>query len=137
MIARLGCTAAFAFLLASNVAYAQQVRVSKASTLHAEPRADAPVVTQLKEGTSAEVVGKQGAWVQVKSAAGTGWMFAFNVSYGVGGAAPAAAAPSQERRSTTATIGIRGLDDKEALKNATFDQKQLDALDGFADDAKK
>jgi uncharacterized protein YraI len=134
MIARLGCAAAFAFFLVSSFAFAQQVTISKASTLHAEPKADAPAVAQLKEGTNAEVIAKQGAWVQVKSAAGTGWVFAFNVSYGAAGAAPAAAS---ERRSTTVTIGIRGIDDKEKLKNATFDQKQLDALDGFADDAKK
>ena len=136
MMALLRRTAAFALLLASGLAFAQQVTVSKASTLHAEPRADAPAVAQLREGTSAEVIAKQGAWVQVKSAAGTGWVFAFNVSYGAAGAAPAGAAAS-ERRSTTATIGIRGIDDKEKLKNATFDQRQLDALDGFAEDAKK
>src|SRR5687767_9926803 len=128
--------AAYACALASACAAAQQVTISKTSPLLAEPKADAAVVAQVKEGTAAEVIAKQGAWVQLKSAAGTGWVFAFNVSYGSAGAAPAAAAAS-ERRSTTATIGIRGLDDKEKLKNATFDQRQLDALDGFADDAKK
>ena len=122
--------AAFACALASACAAAQQVTISKNSTLHAEPKADAPVVAQVKEGTPAEVVAKQGAWVQVKSAAGTGWIFAFNVNYGSAGAAATGAAPSQ-RRGTTATIGIRGLE-KEDLKNATFDGKQLDALDGFA-----
>ena len=122
--------AAFACALASACAAAQQVTISKNSPLLAEPRADAAVVAQVKEGTQAEVVAKQGAWVQVKSAAGTGWLFAFNVSYGSAGAAAAGAAASQ-KRGTTATIGIRGLE-KDDMKNATFDQKQLDALDGFA-----
>src|SRR5687767_15868735 len=122
--------AAYACALASACAAAQQVTISKTSPLLAEPKADAAVVAQVKEGTAAEVVAKQGAWVQVKSAAGTGWIFAFNVSYGSAGAAAAGAAASQPR-GTTATIGIRGLE-KEDMKNATFDQKQLDALDGFA-----
>jgi len=135
MISRLSCAAAFAFFLVSGFVFAQQVTISKSSPLLSEPRAGAAVVGQVKEGTTAEVVAKQGAYVQVKSAAGTGWLFAFNVNYGAAGA-PAAAAASQSR-STTATIGIRGIDDKENLKNAPFDQKQLDALDGFANDAKK
>ena len=89
----------------------------------------------MKEGAAAEVVGKQGAFINVKTAAGTGWVFAFNVSYGSAG--PASAAPTPARRAGgNATIGIRGLD-KEDMKNATFDGKQLDALDGFAESADK
>ena len=116
-------------LLACSLAAAQQVTIARDSKLHAEPSASAAVVGQLRQGASAEVTGKQGAFVQVTSAEGTGWVFSFNVSYA--GGAPAAAAPTPQRRGTTATIGIRGLD-KEDLKNATFDAKQLDALDGFA-----
>lgn len=124
----------FAFLLVlfCSLAAAQQVTISKTSTLHAEPNPGAAAVGQLKEGTSAEVIGRQGAWVNVKSAAGTGWVFAFNVNFGSSGAAPAAAGSSQRRAPATATIGIRGLE-KEDMKNATFDGKQLDALDAFAD----
>lgn len=119
----------FAGVLACSIAGAQQVTITRDSKLLAEPNASAALVVELKPGATAEVTAKKGAWVQVKSAEGTGWTFGFNVSYG--GSAPAAAAPTPQRRGTTATIGIRGLE-KEDLKNATFDGKQLDALDAFA-----
>jgi uncharacterized protein YraI len=119
----------FAGVLACSIAGAQQVTITRDSKLLAEPNASAALVVELKQGATAEVTAKKGAWVQVKSAEGTGWTFGFNVSYG--GSAPAAAAPTPQRRGTTATIGIRGLE-KEDLKNATFDGKQLDALDAFA-----
>ena len=113
---------------------AQQVTVSRDSTLHSEPKPDAAAVAQLKQGTTGEVLGRQGAWVNVKTSSGTGWMFAFNVTYpSTGGGAPGASA--SRKPSTTPTMGIRGLE-KEDMKNATFDSKQLDALDSFADDSK-
>jgi hypothetical protein len=119
----------FAGVLLSAIAGAQQITISRDSKLLAEPNASASVVAEVKQGATGEVMAKKGAWVQVKSAEGTGWTFGFNVSYG--GSAPAAAAPTPQRRGTTATIGIRGLE-KEDLKNATFDAKQLDALDAFS-----
>jgi len=119
-----------AALLACGAAAAQQVTISRDSQLMSEAKADASVVGQLKQGSSAQVVGKQGAWVNVKSDAGTGWIYSFNVSYGAGSSGPASSSPAP-KRSTTATIGIRGLE-KDDLKNATFDGKQLDALDSFA-----
>ena len=117
-------------LFVSGLAAAQQVTIARDSTLHAEPKADAAAVAQLKQGASAEVIGRQGAWVNVKTGSGTGWMYSFNVSYGAGGA-PAAPAATTQRKPATSTIGIRGLE-KEDLKNATFDANQLDALDSFA-----
>ena len=117
-------------LLACGAAGAQQVTISRDSQLMSEAKADASVVGQLKQGSSAQVVGKQGAWVNVKSEAGTGWIYSFNVSYGAGSGGPASSGPAP-KRSTTATIGIRGLE-KDDLTNATFDAKQLDTLDSFA-----
>lgn len=118
-------------LLACGAAGAQQVTISRDSQLMSEAKADASVVGQLKQGSSAQVVGKQGAWVNVKSDAGTGWIYSFNVSYGAGSGGPPSSSPTPKRSATTATIGIRGLE-KEDLKNATFDGKQLDVLDSFA-----
>lgn len=116
-------------LFACSLASAQQVTISRDSNLQAEPKADASVVGKVTKGTSAEVTAKQGAWVQVKSAEGTGWLFSFNVSYGSGG--PAVAEKSPARRPSQSTIGIRGLEEED-LKAAKFDGKQLDALDTFA-----
>ena len=126
---------AAAAMFISAAVGAQQVTISRDSTLHAEPKAGAAAVAQLKQGATGEVIGRQGAWVNVKTASGTGWMFAFNVTYpSTGGGAPAGSA--SHKPSTTPTMGIRGLE-KEDMKNATFDGKQLDALDGFADDSGK
>ena len=126
----------FSFLVVSSAAFAQQVTISKTSKLFAEPSATASSVGELKEGTSAEVIGRQGAFVNVKSAAGTGWVFAFNVNFGSTGGAAASSSSSQRKPAGNATIGIRGLE-KDDMKNATFDGKQLDALDGFAEGADK
>ena len=113
------------------MAVAQQVTISRDSTVYAEPNASAAAVTQLKPGATAQVVGRQGAWVNIQTPSGAGWVYSFNVQYpaAAGGGVPAAS--SARRPSTIPTAGIRGLD-KEDLKNATFDGKQLDALDSFA-----
>ena len=126
------CAVAVAFLAAAGIAAAQQVTIARDATLLAEPKAGAAAVGQVKQGATAEQLDKQGAWVQVKSAAGTGWTFSFNVNYGGGGVAPAAA--TTQRRPTVPTAGIRGLE-KEDLKNAQFDGNQLDALDSFSSGA--
>lgn len=120
-------------LLAWGAAVAQPVTIARDSSLHAEPQTGAAVVARLKQGESAEQIGRQGAWVNVKSASGTGWLFSFNVTYGPG-AAPAAgggAAAMPERRAVTSTIGIRGLE-AEDLRQARFDETQLNLLDKHA-----
>lgn len=116
--------------LFSGLAVAQQVTISRDANLQAEPKTGAAVVAEVKQGATAEVVGKQGAWVQVKSAAGTGWLFSFNVNYGSGGPA-ASSGRTAPRAAATSTIGIRGLDEEE-MKAAKFDGNQLDALDAFS-----
>ena len=121
-----------ALLLATQLAFAQQVTVSRDSTLHANPATDAAAVAQLKQGATGEVIGRQGAWINVKTPSGTGWMYSFNVTFpSTGGGA--ASAPARRTTTATATAGIRGLE-KDDLKNAQFDGKQLDALDSFAGD---
>jgi uncharacterized protein YraI len=116
--------------LFSGLAAAQQVTISRDANLQAEPKTGAAVVAEVKQGATAEVLAKQGAWVQVKSAAGTGWLFSFNVNYGSGGPA-AASGRTAPRSASTSTIGIRGLDEEE-MKAAKFDGAQLDALDAFS-----
>ena len=68
------------FGLASRLA-AQQVTVERDSPLYSEPRLDSSPVTQLKQGATGEVVGKQGAWLNLKTAGGSGWLFSFNVRF--------------------------------------------------------
>ena len=129
LAASLGALAG-AILLVSEIALAQQVTVARDSTLHATPATDAAAVAQLKQGTTGEVIGRQGAWINVKTSAGTGWMYSFNVTFASTGGGPSSA-PARKTTTATATAGIRGLE-KEEMKNAQFDGKQLDALDSFA-----
>lgn len=117
-------------LFVCGLAAAQQVTIAKDSKVHAEPSASAAVVGELKQGATAQVTGRKAGYVEVKSAEATGWVFSFNVREAGGGSATPVATP-QRRGAPTATIGIRGLE-KDDLKNATFDGKQLDALDSFA-----
>lgn len=125
----------------SQAALAEPVTVERDSVVRAEPRTDAAVVANFARGAAGEALARQGAWVQVRTPAATGWLYSFNVRFG---AAPASAgegggagsvlgrvfAPRQ-KVNVTATIGIRGLDEED-LKQAQFDGGQLQALDGFA-----
>jgi hypothetical protein len=117
----------------------EQAVLERDAALLTEPRNGAPVVAQLKQGTSAEVIARKGAWVNLKTAAGTGWLFSFNVRFQAPGsaAAPASAGArppttvATQPRRVTATIGIRGLD-AEDLKAAHYDEAQMRLLDGYA-----
>ena len=70
-----------AVLLAAAPVAAQQVTLERDSALYAEPRLDASQVTQLKLGATGEVIGKQGAWLNLKTPGGSGWLFSFNVRF--------------------------------------------------------
>ena len=130
-----------AFLVAMQAA-AQQVTLERASPLYAAPRLEGAPVAQLKVGESGEVIGKQGAWLNLKTPAATGWLFSFNVRF------PAQKADSAEqgagagaalgrvfgpRRSVSVTsgIGVRGIEEED-LRQARFDAGQMKLLDGYA-----
>jgi hypothetical protein len=106
------------------------------SPLYAEPRLDAGQTAQLKQGAAGEVIGKQGGWLNLKTAAGTGWLFSFNVRFpprkageGESGAAGPVLGPRRSV-SVTSTIGIRGLEEED-LRQARFDAGQMQLLDGY------
>jgi hypothetical protein len=128
-----------ALLLAGASAAAQQVTLERDSALYAEPRLDAPQVTQLKLGATGEVIGKQGAWLNLKTTGGSGWLFSFNVRFqsqqaaaGDTGAGSTAGRLFGSRRnvSVTSTIGIRGIEEED-LKQASFNAEQMKLLDGY------
>ena len=65
----------------------EQAVLERDAALLTEPRNGAPVVAQLKQGTCAEVIARKGAWVNLRTASGAGWMFSFNMRlYAVGAA---------------------------------------------------
>ena len=127
-------------LVALPASAAEQVTVERDSVLYAEPRMDASQVAQLKQGTVGEVMGKNGAWLNLKTPGGTGWLFSFNVRFpsqqasqsgGGGSALGRVFAPQRSAIATTSTIGIRGLD-KEDLRQASFNADQMRLLDQYA-----
>jgi hypothetical protein len=125
------------FLVALPAA-AQQVTLERDSPLYAEARLDSAQVAQLKQGASGEVVAKQGAWLNVKTPAGTGWLFSFNVRFqsqkaesGGGGSALGNVFGPRRNVSVTATIGVRGLDEQD-LKQASFNADQMRVFDNYA-----
>lgn len=130
-------------LVLAATAFAEPVTVERDSVLRAEPRTDAGVVANLAKGASADAVARQGAWVQVKAGAATGWLYSFNVRFGAiapgsgagagsgSGSAPGSVFGPRQRVNVTATIGIRGLDEED-LKQAHFDAGQMQQLDGYA-----
>lgn len=131
--------AAWVFAGVAAMAAAEPVTVERDSVVRAEPRADAAVVTNLARGATGEAVARQGAWVQIKSGATTGWLYSFNVRFGAAGAGEGGGGGSalgrlfgpRQKVNVTATLGIRGLEEED-LKQARFDGGQIQALDGFA-----
>jgi hypothetical protein len=130
------CRYAAMLMFLAFPAAAQQVTLERDTALYSEARIDSAQVAQLKQGTAAEVVGKSGAWLNLKTPAATGWLLSFNVRFptqaeGSGGSTLGRVfAPRRTTPLTTSTIGIRGLD-KEDLRQASFSPDQMRQLDQY------
>ena len=127
-------------LLAAGSASAQKVTVERDTALYSEPRMESAPVTQLQRGTAGEVIGKQGVWLNLKTAGGTGWLFSFDVRFesqaaegssGTGSALGRVFGPRRSNVSVTSTIGVRGIEEED-LKGATFNTEQMKLLDSYA-----
>lgn len=121
---------------------AEQVTVERESRLHAEPRLDAPEVAIAEPGTVAEVLGKSGAWLNIRTPSAAGWLFSFNVRFIVkpsdtaqgssdgGDSAIGRLFGPRRGVNVTSAIGVRGLE-KEDLRQAQFSAEQMQVFDGF------
>jgi hypothetical protein len=126
-------------LTAASAAVAQNVTLERDTPLYSEPRLESAQVAQLRQGAAGEVVGKQGVWLNLKTPAGSGWLFSFNVRFqsegseGSSGSGSALGRLFAPRRtvSVTSTIGVRGIEEED-LKQASFDAEQIKLLDGYA-----
>ncbi len=119
-------------------AAAQQVTVERDTELRAEARLDGRVVTTLKQGVKGEVTARSGAWLSIKTAEATGWLFSFNVRFASTQQASDASSSGLGRLfgprqsiNVTSSIGIRGLE-AEDLRQARFDDGQIRLLDQYA-----
>ena len=127
-----------AMLLAVGPAAAQKVTVEQNTPLYSEPRMESSQVAQLQQGATGEVIGKQGVWLNLKTSAGTGWLFSFSVRFESQGAESSSGGsslgrvfgPRRSSPSVTSTIGIRGIEEED-LKGATFNAEQMKLLDKY------
>lgn len=111
---------------------------SREIELRASPESGAPVTAKLAKQTKFEILAEQKAWSQIKAGDVVGWTLTFYVLKGE--PAPQVSAGRRlselfslgtERRSeTTATIGVRGLDE-EQLKSAQFNEPELKRLEAL------
>lgn len=130
-------------LLMPGAALAEPVTFVKDAPLRAEARFDAAPVAQVSRGTAGVAGGKQGGWLNVKTANGTGWVLTTDISFpsiassGASGSGFGFFGRSQPTR-TTSTLGIRGFD-KDTIGTAfnegtAISAAQLKLLDDYAVD---
>lgn len=120
----------------------------KADDLKAEPFRDSKTIATLAVGDKVDILKKDGGWLKVKSAKGSGWVRMLSIRRGaarkttagkeVSGLAGLASGRAGTGR-VVATTGIRGLNEEE-LKAAKYDEDELKQLESFLTgrpDAKK
>jgi hypothetical protein len=126
----------FLFSLSFAASAAEPGYMSREVELRAEPTGGAPVVGRIAKGEKLEILAEQRAWSQVRAGGQSGWALSFYVMKGqpaperrVGRRLGELFSLGTERRAeTTATIGIRGLDEEE-LKAAQFNEPELKRLE--------
>jgi hypothetical protein len=110
----------------------------KADTLRAQPYSDAKTAGSLSRGDSVDILGKQGAWLKVKTAKSTGWVRLLSVKRGTTGSSASgqvsgALNVASGRAGTgqvVATTGVRGLSAEE-LKSATFNEDEIKQMESY------
>ncbi len=128
----------FALLAPLGAAAAGPGYATRDVELRAEPLSGAQVTGRIDKGARFEILEERKAWSQVRSGGATGWTLSFYVMRGEP-APPQRAGRrlselfsmgTERRAETTATIGIRGLDEEE-LKAAQFNDQELKRLEAL------
>lgn len=129
-----------ALLLAAPTAHAGDSGAAvKADELKAEPFRDAKTIGKLTTGDKVEILKKDGGWLQVKSAQGSGWVRMLSIRRGAArktsaGSEIAGLAGLASGRAGTgrviATTGIRGLNEEE-LKAAKYNEPELKLAESY------
>jgi hypothetical protein len=132
---RLRAASAVLAALLAGPALAEPGALLRDSELRARPFGDAAVVAQLKAKQGVEIVARQGAWVQVKAGASTGWVRVLNVRTGSGqrgdaGVDQLASVFRTGSSGTAVSTGVKGLSE-EKLKTAEPSPTEARRLDQF------
>ena len=125
-------------LLSSGLVCAEPGTVVRKTDLRDKPFLDAPVVTQIEANTLIDIQERQGAWMQVKATAGTGWLKMLNVrtgnvnaSGGGSGIGTLANVVKTGSSGKTVTTGVKGLSAEE-ITNAVPNPAEVDKMDSYA-----
>ncbi|MEZ5539996.1 MAG: SH3 domain-containing protein [Pseudomonadales bacterium] len=124
-------------LLAALAAQADAGQTTVATELKSAPNASSATIQQLSAGQSLQIGTRQGAWYQVKTAQGEGWVRMLNVRL-QGGATRGgestmsglASLAQASRSNTTVATGVRGLS-REQLQNAQEDTAEVARLSQY------
>ena len=110
----------------------------KPDEIRSEPFGDAKTVATLAVGDKVEILRKDGGWLNIKSAKGSGWVRMLSIRKGAagkGGSELAGVLSMASGRAGTgkvvSTTGIRGLNEEE-LKAARFNADELKLAESFA-----
>ncbi|KAF0812037.1 hypothetical protein IGB42_03579 [Andreprevotia sp. IGB-42] len=126
-----------ALTLTASMALAESGTLIRAADLKQKPFLDAASAGQLPANSVLDIVARQGAWMQVKSGASSGWVKLLNVRTGSGktgssnGIGTLANVVTTGSSGTTVTTGVKGVS-KEDLQKSEPDFKELAKLDGMA-----
>jgi hypothetical protein len=128
-----------AVLLPISFAHANESgTMIKADVLKAEPFRDAKTTGSLSVGDQVVILKKNGGWLNVKSAKGSGWVRMLSIRRGASGKSSASvtglAGLASGRAGTgkvIAATGIRGLGEEE-LKAAKYDEAQVQQTESFS-----
>lgn len=127
-------------LLGASAAHAESALTARATDLMAQAQADATKVAALPENTKVDILRRVGAWSEVKSAAGQGWVRMMSLkpeSAGTGSSASGAGGLTSllnsGRSSNTATVtaGVKGLT-KEDLSRAQPNPEEFRKMQRYA-----
>lgn len=136
------CAALLALAL-STAAPAETAITVRNTELKKEPYSDAATVATLAGQEKVEIVRRQGAWTQVKTAAAQGWVRMLSLRLGEGAARQGDSGigsllnvARSGSSGTTVSTGVRGLSEED-LKNTKPNPEELQKMERLAASAQE
>ena len=129
-------------LLGAAAAHAEPALTTRATDLMAQAQADAAKVASLPENTKVDILRRVGAWSEVKTSAGQGWVRMLSLKPESAGAAATGSGGSglgsmisgltgRTSNSATVTTGVKGLN-KEDIANANSNPEEFKKMQKYA-----
>jgi hypothetical protein len=135
--------AVLVLLCAATLAHAESAVTTRATELQAKGQSDAASLAALPENTKVEVLGRTGAWSEVKAAGKTGWVRILHLRFDSAGGTAASSNPmgglgnlltsGRTSNTSTSTTGIKGLS-AEQVKNAAPNPGEFKKMQSYAVD---